>query len=226
MPIYTKEWSNYVANYKSLYTYGDIMGLIKPYDEELFKNIRNFYYNNIPAVMLLLDYDFAQGHCYERAKLLRYIFKDDDCTIITADIDHLRYNPKYIEKHINGELGDNYSEHCYIKRFEKDCRMWIYDTSLGYATVEVLYKDMQHPIVKEEIKDPVTLEELGIKEYTDEELLLEKDNILNKLPALREKIRPLREEYRKLIISELDSIEKSLRKEEIKEKVLRKTEGS
>ena len=32
MPIYTKEWSNYVANYKSLYTYGDIMGLIKPYD--------------------------------------------------------------------------------------------------------------------------------------------------------------------------------------------------
>ena len=139
MPIYTKEWSNYVANYKSLYTYGDIMGLIKPYDEELFKNIRNFYYNNIPAVMLLLDYDFAQGHCYERAKLLKYIFKDDDCTIITADIDHLRYNPIYIEKHINGELGDNYSEHCYIRRFEKDCRMWIYDTSLGYATVEVLY---------------------------------------------------------------------------------------
>ena len=220
MSIYTREWSNYVANYKSLYAYGDISGLIKLYDEEFLKSIRNLYYNNIPAVMLLLDYDFVQGHCYERAKLLKYIFRDDDCTVITADIDHLKYNPKNIEKNINGELGDNYSEHCYVRRFEDDGRMWIYDTSLGYAVVEVLYKDMQHPEIKEERRTPVTLEEIGIKEYTGEDLLKEKDNILKRIPSLREKLNPVKEEYRTMALHELDIIEKSLNGEKIKEKKL------
>lgn len=213
------QWENYKKNYELLYIYGNYMGLIKPFDKEIFQKLRNVYYNHIPAVMLLLDNDLVQGHCYDRAKLLAYAFKDEEFEVVTAKVDGLRYRPDCLDKYFHGVLGENYAEHCFVRRHEEDGRTWIYDTSLGLAIEKNLYIKMQHPEITSESSEEISLKEIGCTIYSDEESIINKEAIIKRIPPLREKLNPIREEYIDIVLEELDIIENG-----INNKVLRKTE--
>lgn len=209
MGLFDKQWLNYLNNYKNLMAYGTFVGLVEPFDEEIFKRLRNVYYNNIPAVLLLLDNNLVQRHCYERARLIAYGLNADEFEVVTANIDGLKYNPSCLEKYITGKIGENYAEHCYVKA-KKDGRVWVYDTSLGYRVESGLYEDIQKPEIKSTSREPIDLEEIGIKEYNDEELMDNSIEIRNNIEILKETLYPVKEEYKELILRELKEIDKKL----------------
>lgn len=195
-------WKNYCNNFTSLMQYGKIQGLVKKYDEELLNNLRNIYCGGIPATILLLDYNLAQRHCYDRARLISLGFTDHNSKVICADVDGLKYNPKYIEKHENGVLGNNYANHCFLERHE-DGRDWVYDTSLGYAIEKTLYYKIQHPEITHEESFTESLDYI----YN---LLLSDDNIKSSkyvtgiIKEIENNQRPVQECYREQLKKEIE----------------------
>ena len=210
MGIFEQEWNNYENRYRSLMAWGALSGLVEPFSDELIKKGRNLFYNNIPAVLLILEYNLVQTHCYARAKLLAYIMHDPEAEVITAKIDGLKYNPLCVGKYLTGKLGDNYSEHCYVRRKEEDGRVWIYDTSLGLKIEEGLYNDIQNPEITSRSKQPINLEDLDMQRYTLVDVDANEHYIRNVIGAFRDDFKPVRNEYRELIKEELEAIEKSL----------------
>ncbi|MBQ9019111.1 MAG: hypothetical protein IJ097_02205 [Bacilli bacterium] len=211
-------WSNYVKNYKSLMNYGKIQGLVKEYDNELLENLRYIYCGGIPATILLLDYNLVQKHCYDRARLITLGFLGDKAKVIHADVDGLKYQPKYLEKYQNGELGDNYANHCFVEREEKDGRTWVYDTSLGYVIEKNLYYKMQNPKITkiEDFKDTI--------DYLYN-IMLDEDNInLSKyiqkiLEEIEKNQKPVQECYKEKLKKEIERFKSSTSSKEFKKEV-------
>ena len=217
MSIYQQEWNKYENRFKSLMAWGAFNDLVKPLDKEIFTNSRDLFYNNIPAILLLLDYNLVQRHCYSRAKLISYMLHDKDAEVVVAKIDGLKYNPMCLEKRVNGEVDDKYSEHCYVRRKE-DGRVWIYDTSLGLKIAESVYNDIQNPEIVSISKSLTDLNEIGISRYTLVDLDEKAPYIKGAIAALKDTLKPVRKDYEDLILDELETINKSLSKES-KEKV-------
>jgi hypothetical protein len=217
MELYNSAWSNYTANYSSLISFGLIMNQVKLFEPEVFIKLRGIYKDSIPAFMLLLDNNLVQKHCYERAKLMAYVL-GDNCEVITANIDGLKHNPRYIEKYINGELSENYAEHCYVRRKDEDGIVWIYDTSMGYKIQEGLYNKLQHPEITSISKNKANLEDLELRKASIEEV---KDELDITLSTLKQAIKPIKEDYRDIINQEFKVLEESLNSTniEIKEEI-------
>ena len=210
MGIYEQEWKDYETRYKNLMTWGTYVGLVQIFDDSLFTQARDLYYNNVPAVLLLLENNLVQKHCYDRAKLLAYILNDPEAEVVVANIEGLKYNPLCLGKYLVGKLGDNYAEHCFVRRKEKDGRVWIYDTSLGLKVEEGLYKDIQKPEILSKSKKPIKLDEIGIKKYTREDLNENKDYIRSIISAYIDDLNPISKDYRDLMKKELKVIENGL----------------
>ena len=228
------EWELYGINLKNYIFYGKIKGLIKPFEKEIFHNIRDLFYNNIPAVVLLLDDDFVQGNCYSRAKLLAYAFKDNNYEVITANVDGLKLNPANIQRFISRQVDSDYQKHCYIRRLEDDGRYWIYDTSQGVKIEESLYRVMQNPEVLEIAKPKISLNDLNLRCITGQKLAERGKYIKDTIVSIREtcnqiseefkpesskelnEIERIREENKKVLLDELKEIEKEINKSEEK----------
>lgn len=208
MSIYNESWETYKKNYQSVIPYGKIMGLVKPYEDEIFQKLRDHYQSNlIPAFLLLLDNHLVQKHCYERAKLMAYAL-DGNCEVITANVDGIKYNPVYLEKYLNGELSDNYAEHCYVRHKDSDGIVWIYDTSMGYKIQEGLYEKLQKPEITSISRDKVLLEDLDLTIYNDISEIV--DSLRITLDPLKQVVIPVKSEYRDLIEHEFKVLEEKM----------------
>jgi len=228
MSIIQEEWYLHNANFKSYMSSGKAIGLIKPFDnKEIFKNIRNVFCNNIPASALILVKDFAQEYRFSSAKLLAYAFQDKNSEVVTATIDAYRLNPKCRLKYLNGELDENYANHYYVRRLEKDGKYWIYDPTLGVKIEENLYNSMQNPIVIK-TSQKTSLDGLCFSQISGEALVEKEDDIKDAIYSIREACPPvgeeykaesykadessihIREEYVQILLDELDAIEKEI----------------
>ena len=207
MDSYNEQWELYKINFKSYMSSGKLLEKIKPFDEEIITNLRDLYYNSMPAVVLLLGKDFAQENCHTRAKLLAYAFKDDNYEVITANVDGLKYNPEYVTGYLSGKLKSNYKEHSYVRRLEKDGKYWIYDTSLGLKIEEDLYNAMQNPEILSVSRKEIDLRLLGLKHYNKNKIIERSYFIKDTIDAVKETVEPVREEYRDILNSELRRIE-------------------
>ena len=203
-------WELYNINFRSLMAQGKILERIETFDSEIFKKIRNLYYNNIPAVVLLLENDFVQGKCFERSKLLAYALRSESCEIVTAKIDGLKYNPEYIKAYEAGQVDDNYATHCYVRRKEKDGKTWVYDTSMGLKLEESLYNMMQHPEIISIEKAPKKPQSTGLREYNEAKLVEKSFYIQDTINLMKVHSIPIREEYRSILINELNQIDSKL----------------
>ena len=207
METYNDQWELYKINFKSSMATGKLLDKIKLIDKEYITNLRDIYYNSIPAVVLLLGKDYVQENCHTRAQLLAYAFRDDNYEIITANIDGLKYNPVYIKGYLSGKLKSNYKEHSYVRRLEKDGKYWIYDTSLGLKIEEDLYNSMQHPEILSVSRKEVSLRTLGMKYYSRNKIIERSYFISDTVDAVKETVEPIRDEYAEILFGELRRIE-------------------
>ena len=208
MTAYSEEWELFNINFKSTMATAKLLGLVKPYNPEIFKNIRDLYYNNIPAVILLLANDFVQENCYSRAQLLAYAFKDEKTEVIVANVDGLKLNPVYKEQYLQGKLKSNYKEHSYVRRLEDDGKYWIYDTSLGLAMEEHIYNSIQHPEIISISGNKIYPARINLRTVTGQRLAEKGYYIKDTIDAVRETCSTVREEYRNVLLHELAEIEK------------------
>lgn len=130
-----------------LYFWGIRKGLIKPYDEDLLKRLREIYCGGLPISLLILHEGLSNGHCYDRGTAVALGFGDDDFRIVDADIDSIKLNPIYIDKYKGGKLSEHYGNHCFAERTMSDGSVWVYDTSVGLVFEKNLYYRMEHPII-------------------------------------------------------------------------------
>lgn len=208
MTAYSEEWELFNINFKSTMATAKLLGLVKPYNPEIFKNIRDLYYNHIPAVVLLLANDFVQENCYSRAQLLAYAFKDEKTEVIVANVDGLKLNPTYKELYLQGKLKSNYKEHSYVRRLEDDGKYWIYDTSLGIALEEHIYNSIQHPEIISISGNKIYPGRINLRSITGQQLAKKGDYIKDTIDAVRETCSTVREEYKDILLHELSEIEK------------------
>lgn len=141
-------WQLYLKKQRMLLNYGIKMGLVRKYDDDLLERLRHVYYGGLPATILLLHRGLSNGYCYDRGTLVTLGFGEDDFCVVDADVDSLRLNPVYIEQCRNGELGEEYGDHCFAERTDKDGIVWVYDTSMGLAIEKSLYYKMERPKVR------------------------------------------------------------------------------
>lgn len=146
-------WKQHVVRKNNILLYGMRNGLIKRYDEELISKLRKIYYDGVPASIILLTLHLTNGYCYDRSLLLARAFldSDDDISLIYADVDSIRLNPK----------NDNVSaEHCVVERITPDGEYFIYDTSQGLVFDEKLYWNIENPQVTGIIEKDAIIEYL------------------------------------------------------------------
>lgn len=115
---------------------GFMAGKIKPYDQEVIKNLGNYYYGDVPLnIRLLLPTELCDGFCYDCATLI--------ANGMPEDVDYnLLYGPcKSIELNPNNHCTEPYdAEHCVLEIIDENGKKWIYDTSLGLVFKEHYYK--------------------------------------------------------------------------------------
>ena len=142
------KWELFSYKNKKMLMYGLKNGYIDLYDEKLILKLRDINHGGLPASVILLSDFMCNGRCYDRALLLAKAFldTDDDVTLVYADIDSIRLNPKC--------KSDNprYAEHCFVERGTPDGKKFIYDTSNGFVYDKNLYWKMENPKVKR-VKD-------------------------------------------------------------------------
>lgn len=209
MPTPMEKWKSYKNRYQAWMAEGLINYEIKTYEEIIFYQARSLFYDNVPVILLLLDKNLVQEHCYERAKLMAYMLHDKHTEVVVAEIDSIKYNPIYIQKYLINQLDDNYSVHSYVRRKEGS-NVWVYDTSRGLKIKENIYDKIEDPKILSVSSKPIDLNEIGIKKYFPEDLVANAEDIKMKISILREQLEPINEDYRELILKELEIIEKRL----------------
>lgn len=137
------KWELYNYKNKKLMEYGLKHGSVRLYDEELISKLRNIHYGGLPASVILLSDFMSNGRCYDRSLLLARAFLDEDVevTLVYADVDSLRLNPKYISS------STRYAEHCFLE-VVKDEKKYIYDTSKGLIYDKKMYWKLENPKVR------------------------------------------------------------------------------
>lgn len=117
-------------------------GLVRPYNEEDLKAFRSVYYGGIPASIILLSDCLCNGFCYDRALLLAEAFlAHDDVEMVYADVDTLRFNPKYASK-------PAFWDHCILEKTTADGTESIYDPAYGLVFDKDYYWKLEHPKVR------------------------------------------------------------------------------
>lgn len=142
-----KRWELFQKRREGLYCWGIKNGLIKPYDEDLLKRLREVYCGGLPISLLILHEGLSNGHCYDRGTAIALGFGDDDFRIVDADIDDIKLNPAFIKKFNRGKDDEHYGNHCFAERTMSDGSVWVYDTSVGLVFEKNLYYRMEHPII-------------------------------------------------------------------------------
>ena len=104
-----------------LLEYGYKHNLIHPFEDEIIDRLRDKYYGDFPASILVGDKMFTAGKCYERSLLLSYAI--DDCFLVTADT-----------KNLELAHGKKMAMHAWV---EKDD--FVYDTTAGMKVNKRLY---------------------------------------------------------------------------------------
>ncbi len=140
------EWNLYKFKANQLLVWGLKNQCVTLYDDALIKKLRDIYYGEIPASILLLSNAMSNGHCYDMALLMARAFLEDDgdVNLIYASVDNIRLNPKF-----SNSCDPSYSDHCIVERVTKDGKHLIYDTSSGFVYDKELYWKMEHPIVRQ-----------------------------------------------------------------------------
>ena len=142
-------WNNYKNNYYESLRNGLKNGLVRVYDEELLSKLRHIYCGGVPASILLLTQGYANGHCYDRARLVTMAFGDDDYETITGSVKGLRIRPDLLDAYRAGKTNDLYADHCVAVRKEKDGREWVYDTSIGFIFDKQFYFELEDIKIRE-----------------------------------------------------------------------------
>lgn len=153
------KWNLYLKRRYLLFKYGISKGLVKPYDDALINNLRNYYYGGIPVSIIILYKNICLGYCCDRALLITLGFKDDDFKLVTAQIDALLLNPMY-----QNRKDKSYSLHKIAIRTKKDGTEWVYDTSLGLVIEKKLYFKMENVKIKRKNNKEETIK---YQEYID-----------------------------------------------------------
>lgn len=139
------KWELYQAKRTLLFSYGIRTGLIHGYEKSLIEKLRDVYYGGLPASMVLLNIDFCNGKCYDRALLLTFGLDEDEFRVIDADVDSLTLDPVHKKQYREGGLGRHYGNHRFIERTKKDGSVWVYDTSEGLVYEKGLYYKIESP---------------------------------------------------------------------------------
>ena len=144
-----ENYKSYVNTYYSKLKSGITDGTVRIYDEELLSKLRHIYCGGVPASILLLTQGYANGHCYDRARLITMAFGDDEYETITGSVKGLRIRPDLLDAYREGKTNNLYADHCVAVRKEKDGKTWIYDTSIGFIFEKDFYFELEEFRVRE-----------------------------------------------------------------------------
>ena len=225
MDLKEARWKSYIAKRRIIFSWGVLNHKIGPYSDYLIKKLRNIYYGGIPASIILLSREISDGYCYNRALLLSRAFLEDDgdVSLIYANIDGIRLNPKYI-KYENSDPF--YAEHCFVERTTKDNKHYIIDTSTGFVYDKKLYWAIEKPKIQKINKKSDIIEFVN-KNYNHTTTDLEDTKYTSSLiiPMIESTYDKSNELYStegiELLQREIDIYKKSIRYDEIVEEIQR-----
>lgn len=195
-----------------LFSYGAEKGLIRNYEGSVIERAKKIRCGGVPLSILLLERSLTEGKCYNRAALLTLCFPDDNFKVVTAAIDNLKYNTFYIKQFKNGEIGKEYSYHCFVEKTMEDGSVWVYDTSNGLAYEKSLYYRMQKPkIVEQKCKDEA-LEYLR-KVFKINRKKQNEKSVRNMIHHLERNLSPIQSSYCIVLQEELKKLRGKLNEE-------------
>ncbi len=139
--IQKMKWDLHSLKWKYSLIWGFSNNSVKLYDDELIEKLRDVYYGDFPASIILLSNFLSNGHCYKRALLLAsaLLDTDDDIKLVYASINSIKLNPT---------MKDFSSDHCFVLRTTKDNKQLVYDTSNGLVYDKKIYWKIEKPKVR------------------------------------------------------------------------------
>ncbi len=212
-----KKWELYKKRHDVLFTYGIKNNLIKLYDDELITNLRHIYSGGLPASIYILHDKLSNGFCYDRASLITLGFGDDDFQVVSANIDNLRLNPKYIDTY---RLQDvNYANHCFAERIKSDGTTWVYDTSVGLVFEKNLYYKLERPQITKLNDKASTLEFMKSTNQFSLDIGDDKYILPMVLPMLEKYLVPVQPFYLETLKEEIDVLKTAINYEKLVEEI-------
>lgn len=208
-------WKKFLNRYYGLLQYGIKHGFVKAYDNELLMRLRDVNYGGLSASILVLHRKLADGHCYDRSVLITTGFGDDNFRIVGASVNSLSFSPYFIDKYRSGKLSEFYGEHSFAERLEADGRVWVYDTSLGFAVERNLYYAMENPIISNIRSREETISFLRNDFLDDSDLDRDKYALPIILPGLEACLIPIQDCYKKRLEDEIGYLKERVNYDDI-----------
>lgn len=204
------KWKLHLKKRDVLIRYGVSRGLVRMYDDELLSRLRHIYYGGIPATILLLHAGLCNGFCYDRGTLVSLGFGEDDFNIVDEDVDSIKLNPKYVEEHRIGKLGDDYPNHCVAERTDSRGIVWVYDTSVGLVFEKTLYGLIERPRVTKVNDRQSTIEFLEEDFLRDMDIERDRYVLHVTLPLIEAKIIPVQNFYKDQLLKEIEILKEEV----------------
>lgn len=204
------KWKLYKKKCDVLFYYGTKYGLIHSYDDELIENLRHIYYGGLPASILLLHEKLSNGHCCDRGPLITLGFGDDDFQVVSADIDSLKLNPKFIDEYRYNNLSERYPNHCFVERRKADGTTWVYDTSVGLVFEKDLYYKMKNPKITKVNDHATTLRFLYYDFQKDSDIEKDKYALSLILPNIEACMQPIQPFYLQQLKNEIEILKNEI----------------
>jgi len=188
-----EKWDIYKRKRDTLIDYGFKNGLVKEYDEETLKRLRNVSIGGVPGDIYIMSYTMTSGNCRKCARLATFAFPEDDFEIVDAVVDGVNLCPYNIEEFRGQDI--EYGLHTFALRKNKNGLSWVYDTTHGLIIEKNLYFKIENP----DIKRVITKEEFQssdeYREIKDADFEAEKYLLPLSLPAIEADATSLEHRY-------------------------------
>ncbi len=197
-----KRYQEFLERRATLIKFGIKNGFIKPYDNTLIENLRQFSYGGVPVSIFILSDELCNGNCYDSAALITLGFGEDDFCLVRADINSLKLNTQNADKEKHN--------HCFAERTTSDGKTFVYDTSLGAVFEKSLYYQIEEPVVTKVSTKQETQEFLRQEFLNDQNFVAKKLVTPIMLPSIEKIAKRAKGVYKQQLFEEIQLFKKQI----------------